>query len=84
LGYQWAYKGTDRIAVPLDQRDAPTAAQAGKPTDEKVSTGTARAATLTRDVTGKSYEAVKADDLEDTEFATGDTGKAVAEGPFND
>jgi hypothetical protein len=80
-GYQWAYKGTDRIAVPLDQRDAPTAAQAGKPTDETVSTETASAATLTRDVTGKSYEAVKADDLEDTKFATGDTGKAEAEGP---
>jgi hypothetical protein len=80
-GYQWAYKGTDRIAVPLDQRDAPTAAQAGKPTDETVSTETASVATLTRDVTGKGYEAAKAGDLEDTKFATGTTGTAEAEGP---
>ena len=80
-GYQWAYKGADRIAVPLDQRDAPDAAQAGKPTDETVTTETASGATLTRDVSGKGYDAAKAGDLEDTEFATGDTGKAVAEGP---
>jgi hypothetical protein len=81
-GYIWAYKGSERIAVPKGTtRSEPTAAQAAKPNTETVTTETASTSTLKRDVEGKSYEAAKAGDLEDTKFATGTTGQAEAEGP---
>ncbi len=62
-GYQWAYKGSDRIAVPLDQREAPDAAQAGKPTDEIVAqvTETSQASLDAEDApSGQSYNAAEA------------------------
>ena len=72
-GYQWAYKGSDRIAVPLGQREAPSAAQAGKPTDENVTEviKTAQATGLSKDDApkGKSYTAVKAIGEDDEPFA---------------
>ena len=62
-GYQWAYKGSDRIAVPLDQREAPNAAQAGKPTDETVAqvAETTQASLDAEDApSGQSYSAAEA------------------------